>query len=252
VREDLYAPLGMTECFNGMTEDEVGRYREHIPAQAERAKPSLEACNPAGGTIGPAWQLARFYEMLAIGHGRIGPVRVIEEQTIASATGVHAGEGTWTWGLGFNLNANAADMTRPRYGSAPSTAAYGHNGASGMIAFADPEHGIVCATIGLGTRVIDAAYRDLGLVDDRHADADADGDMGDATAPPQTQPSEPDPNGDERSGQNDGMLDRVFDRWDANGDGEVTRDEMPERARMLFARLDRNGDGRLTRDELQR
>lgn len=243
IGDDLYAPLGMTDCFNGMTADEIERYADRIPTAAKRVKPALDNCNPAGGTIGPAWQLARFYEMVLIGRGRIGPVRVLEEETIAEMTQLQAGKGDWTWGLGFNINENGAASARPRYGRAPSPRAFGHNGASGMIAFADPDHGLVCVAIGVGTDVIDAAYRDLGLADDdtRGPDGSATDNGG--------EPGGEDPNNGD--GALDERLERLFQRWDGDGDGEVTRDEVPARGRAYFDRLDRNGDGKLTRDELQ-
>ncbi len=40
-----------------------------------------------------------------------------------------------------------------------------------------------------------------------------------------------------------------FDRWDADGDGKLTRQEVPEGARRLFDRVDTNGDGTLSREE---
>jgi Ca2+-binding EF-hand superfamily protein len=47
----------------------------------------------------------------------------------------------------------------------------------------------------------------------------------------------------------------MFERWDTNSDGVVTRAEVEagaaERARKHFDSLDANGDGKLTKDELQ-
>jgi acetyl esterase/lipase len=40
-----------------------------------------------------------------------------------------------------------------------------------------------------------------------------------------------------------------FDRWDANGDGKVSREELPEPLRRNFERVDTNGDGFLSREE---
>jgi len=40
-----------------------------------------------------------------------------------------------------------------------------------------------------------------------------------------------------------------FDRWDRNGDGKLTRDELPERIRGAFDRADANSDGFITRKE---
>ena len=41
-----------------------------------------------------------------------------------------------------------------------------------------------------------------------------------------------------------------FAQMDANGDGKITQDELPERAQQFFERLDQNGDGAITEDEL--
>ena len=38
--------------------------------------------------------------------------------------------------------------------------------------------------------------------------------------------------------------------FDANGDGRITREEIPEQAGGMFDRVDANGDGVVTKDEL--
>lgn len=43
---------------------------------------------------------------------------------------------------------------------------------------------------------------------------------------------------------------RLFKALDKNGDGALTKSELPERLRLLIDRLDRNNDGRLTPEEL--
>jgi acetyl esterase/lipase len=40
-----------------------------------------------------------------------------------------------------------------------------------------------------------------------------------------------------------------FDRWDRNGDGKLTRDELPEAIRGNFDRVDADGDGVISREE---
>ena len=46
----------------------------------------------------------------------------------------------------------------------------------------------------------------------------------------------------------------LFDKLDANHDGQITSDEVPEESRRLFERLlrrgDKNGDGKLTRERI--
>jgi Ca2+-binding EF-hand superfamily protein len=46
------------------------------------------------------------------------------------------------------------------------------------------------------------------------------------------------------------MVDRLFDENDNDGDGKLSRDEMPKRAERLFDRADTNEDGFVDRSEL--
>lgn len=46
------------------------------------------------------------------------------------------------------------------------------------------------------------------------------------------------------------MVDRMFENNDANKDGKLSRDEMPERMREMFSRADENQDGFVTKEEL--
>ncbi len=43
-----------------------------------------------------------------------------------------------------------------------------------------------------------------------------------------------------------------FQRYDANGDGVITREEFDRKGSELFSRLDRDGDGKITRQEFWR
>ena len=66
---------------------------------------------------------------------------------------------------------------------------------------------------------------------------------------------ERDPDGGRRAGTfpgrgRGGMAARLLDR-DANGDGRISRDEVPERMERIFGRLDANGDGFIDEDELE-
>ncbi len=66
---------------------------------------------------------------------------------------------------------------------------------------------------------------------------------------------ERDPDGGRRTGRfpergGGRMAGRLRDR-DVNGDGRISRDEVPERMGRLFGRLDANGDGFIDEDELE-
>jgi acetyl esterase/lipase len=41
----------------------------------------------------------------------------------------------------------------------------------------------------------------------------------------------------------------IFDRWDQNSDGKLTREELPQNARLNFDRADKNNDGFISREE---
>jgi hypothetical protein len=49
----------------------------------------------------------------------------------------------------------------------------------------------------------------------------------------------------------DELIERLM-KYDKNGDGKLTKDELPERMHALIEQGDRNGDGALDRDEIRR
>lgn len=46
------------------------------------------------------------------------------------------------------------------------------------------------------------------------------------------------------------MAQRIIERFDADGDGKLTKAEIESQQKKLFALLDRNDDGKIVRDEL--
>ncbi len=56
----------------------------------------------------------------------------------------------------------------------------------------------------------------------------------------------------EGSPQNPEMMARMFDSQDANKDGKLTGDEIPERMRERVAQIDEDGDGAINRSEMQK
>lgn len=185
IRDELFLPTGMADSWNGMPADRFRTYGDRIVGGVGRINaPQVKAeaadkANPGGGGVGPTRDLARFYEMLLNG-GEIGGNRLLRPETVAEMTALQATDGgLWAWGLGFHLNQTATDPAAaartgaraaadlfpsgPRFGRYASARAFGHSGATGMVAFADPDAGLVVGLIGTGTDVIDAIYEDLGL-----------------------------------------------------------------------------------------
>lgn len=54
---------------------------------------------------------------------------------------------------------------------------------------------------------------------------------------------------EERERRRQMMQERMFKRMDANGDGQISREEMEAHATKMFERMDRNSDGQLTEDD---
>lgn len=172
LREDVYLPAGMKDSWCGMP---VAQYRDYHKAgrfgsNYMNAETEIAKCQPAGGGIGPTRELARFYELM-LGRGTINGNRIVSPQTVEAMSTPKTGFCYMgIWGLGFNIGApeNSAPVqgavTRAeRFGPHASPRTFGHAGASGMQAYADPEYGLVVAHIGRAG-IDGAIYEDLRLV----------------------------------------------------------------------------------------
>jgi len=88
------------------------------------------------------------------------------------------------------------------------------------------------------TLTVLACSNALQAADDNHSDQSANA-QGATAAPDKTDAAD--------------KYSALFDKLDANHDGQITSDEVPEEQRRLFERLlrraDRNGDGKLSREE---
>jgi len=195
VRERIFLPLGMDDCWIGMP---AKRYREYAAARrlgllynTEGAPPRqhtwteenrLVGIHPGGNGYGPVSQLARFYRML-LGRGSLEGTQVLSPQAVEALTARHrVGMVDQTfkheldWGLGFILDSKryGVETVPYAYGRLCSPRTFGHSGYRSSTAFGDPEHGLAVTLVMNGTpsaedherrirAVLDAIYVDLGL-----------------------------------------------------------------------------------------
>jgi CubicO group peptidase (beta-lactamase class C family) len=185
VRDEVFAPLGMDDCWVGMPLDVAQGYGDRIgtmhgtatgkavPLAMFDGPAFLHRCLPGGGGRGPLRQLGRLYEAL-LAHGELDGRRVLMPQTVEALTARHrvglydeTFHAYCDWGLGFAVDAYAM-------GRHASPRAFGHGGALSAISFADPEHGLVAVVQTNGMcgnddhylrldAVTTALYEDLGL-----------------------------------------------------------------------------------------
>lgn len=191
IRREVFEPCGMPDSWCGMPRARHRAYREQgrLGIFASRGAAAPEAAGetvattlasedgaaliqPAGGGYGPTRELARFYEMMlrrgrdARGKQLLSPQAVEAMITPKTPLGVMG-----MWGLAFNVAIPenirvpaelGGERLQHRYGRFASPRTFGHPGASGMQACADPEHGLAIAFLGRPA-LFDAIYQDLGL-----------------------------------------------------------------------------------------
>lgn len=190
MREEVFEPLGMDDCWIGMPAE---RYRAYVEAgriarmwntaggrriplrwhsEAWVTRPS-----PGGNGRGPVSQLARFYEALLAGGGILSP-QAVEAMAARHRVGLvdHTFKHHLDWGLGVIVDSKHYGEGTAPYGYGPhaSQRAFGHSGYRSSVGFADPAHRLVVALAVNGTpdedthesrtrRVLGALYEDLGI-----------------------------------------------------------------------------------------
>ncbi|HEX2643860.1 MAG TPA: serine hydrolase domain-containing protein, partial [Thermoanaerobaculia bacterium] len=198
VREEIFEPLGMADCWIGMPPERYRAYHDagriapvydtdkpDHPSQGWESEERCVRCHPGGNGYGPMRELGRFYETL-LAHGAVPGApdrRILTPQTVEALTARHrAGMHDHTfrhildWGLGFIINSAqyGADTVPYGYGHHASRRTFGHSGYRSSTGFADPERGLAVALAFNGTpandrheervrAVLDALYLDLGL-----------------------------------------------------------------------------------------
>ncbi|MES2473993.1 MAG: serine hydrolase domain-containing protein, partial [Pseudomonadota bacterium] len=171
MEEKIYKPLGMSKTGLGLR----GRAKastvasQGAPAMTEAGKLSWKDWNwnsdywrnlsaPWGGALGPASDIARFYDEFLFKRGRI-----LKPETEALMITNQSSPGVRPAGLGFGLQPGAGS---PACG--PRT--FGHNGSTGTLSWADPDTGTICVVL---TTLYEASVRPhpIRLVSDLVAEA---------------------------------------------------------------------------------
>jgi CubicO group peptidase (beta-lactamase class C family) len=177
VRNKIFLPLGMDDCWVGMPEETWRAYGDRIghmhntqgdePVRVAGVDSARRAANPMPGANGrgPMNQLGKFYE---------GLPQLIGPATLAAVASRHRTEMVdemfgvvIDWGLGFTIDAYAM-------GRYCSRRTFGHGGSQSSIAFLDPSHRVVVAVVCNGMcgvarhyprldAICSAVYLDLGL-----------------------------------------------------------------------------------------
>ncbi len=162
VGEEIFRPLGMGDCRLSICVGEDERLGDRLAmsyvtdGSAMNPRPidveELSKVKPGGSGMGPARELARFYQMLLNG-GDLDGARVLDLETVREMTRPQRGgmrDETFgrvmDWGLGVMVNnAHLTPVERLPYnfGRGASSGAFGHGGAQCCIAFVDPSKELV-------------------------------------------------------------------------------------------------------------
>ncbi|MFO1094439.1 MAG: serine hydrolase domain-containing protein [Planctomycetaceae bacterium] len=158
VRDRITAPLGMRDTTFLLTPEQYERFARNyklsydrtalVPAAHRLVTPDPElgqtiTPSPSGGLFSTAGDLSRFYRMMLNG-GELDGVRILKTETARAMTTIQTGNLVTGftpgngWGLGFCVVREPQGVTRML---SPGT--FGHGGAYGTQAWADPATGLI-------------------------------------------------------------------------------------------------------------
>ncbi len=202
LRQEVFEPLGMADCWVGMPPDVYEQYGDRIGLTFDTSKnvPTPLAffngeagsvlCRPGGNARGPVNQLALLYDELLRCRGDLPPPPnrppLLTRRAALLFTGRRR-DGMFDetfkrvidWGYGFLIDSKRAGGGKTGehpygYGPHASPATFGHGGNQSSSAFADPAHALSVAWAANGlpgeakhqhraAAVNGAIYEDLGL-----------------------------------------------------------------------------------------
>lgn len=193
MREHVFEPLGMPDCFIGMEHEQFDERRDRIASMYDTrrgqqklldwtSRHRLTAASPGSSGCGPMNQLVRVYRMLLAG-GELDGQRILQPDTVDLFTSPHR-EGMFDetfkteidFGLGFIRDSkhHGQEQVPYGYGKHASPRSFGHSGSQSSVAFADPDHDLAIAIAFNGApgevahnarmhQTLTALYEDLGL-----------------------------------------------------------------------------------------
>src|SRR5581483_10297350 len=190
VRQEIFLPLEMSDCWIGIPPDKFREYGNRIAStySTEKHPPDkshapltpefASLVRPAANGRGPMNQLVRFYEMLRNHGARILSPQTVEAMTARHRVGMldHTFKHVIDFGLGFLINSSmyGPDTVPYGYGRFAAPRTFGHSGNQTSCAFCDPENALCVAWVCNGTpgearhqarqrAINEAIYEDLSL-----------------------------------------------------------------------------------------
>ena len=166
VREEIFLPLEMPNCWVGIPEEEYEDWEDRIATMYDTSKgvpteqedltqrASITCCRPGGNGRGPAREFIKLYEaMLTMTRGEDG---ILKAETAKDLISSHRKgmfdktfRHTMDWGLGFMRQSDhyAPGEVPYQFGSHASEASFGHCGNQSTAAFCDPDHDLCVAVL---------------------------------------------------------------------------------------------------------
>ncbi len=152
-KEEIFGPLGMSHSALGMgdwkIEDTVwfedGRNSNRADLERFGANSPYwrDMGHPWGGMHSSALDLAILLQTM-LNRGEYAGKRVFSQAAVDAMTRDHNGALNAPWGLGWGLRDS---LVWNFFGQLVSEKTFGHTGATGTVAWADPERGLLCVIL---------------------------------------------------------------------------------------------------------